>query len=88
MFQHAAKLANCSQRRRELSLVVAGAIMFTTPANVIDFSEPTPKLARRMCDYWMRPQIETCVSIFVPRVNARQAEVTTAFRDKKRGDVR
>lgn len=74
MLEHAAVSAERIERSFKASAVIAQLeLMRLTRAAV---PEPTPSLAGRVRNHWMRSVIQARIPFFIPRINARQAEVS------------
>lgn len=83
VFQHATPHQDTTQRARETTLVIAGAIVFSAPARIVDLRKWSPQLARRMRNNLVRPGVEPRIPGFVPRINIIEAEVTAVSLDEQ-----
>jgi hypothetical protein len=76
VFKNAAESIDCSQRRLEASAIVTQLELVRLARAAMP--EPTPALAWRVGDYWVRPVVLARIAGFVPWVNIWQAKVGTA----------
>lgn len=79
MFEHPPPVAHGSQRGREASAILSKPELMRLARGAME--EPSPALARRVCDHGKWAGVVPGVPAGVPRVDTINAEVTTVSFD-------